>query len=81
MINTRELRVGDWVVYTAPGVKEVGRVKSWASNVVWVVFNCNKNWDYYEGYTGQATRPQDLRYATEQEINEVRVANSFIIRR
>ena len=52
-----ELRVGKWVVYQ----NEKGRIKSWNSKFVFVVYKCADDWDNFENYTGCATKRSDLR--------------------
>lgn len=65
--------IGLWVMYTGcrlqahkghypmPAVyQEIGRIKSWNSEYVFVVYHCNKDWDNFEVYTAAATNPNDL---------------------
>lgn len=51
------------VHYTSPhGSKENGIIKSINESytIAWVVYNCNKDWDNFKNYTGQATNIKDL---------------------
>jgi hypothetical protein len=50
-----EIKVGDFVTYIPTGAK--GRVKaiSEEKEKLFVVFDCNRDWDNYENYTGQST--------------------------
>lgn len=58
--------VGRWAVYTAPhGAKEVGRIKSWNDKFIFVVYKCANEWDRFQDYTGQATKPEDLNFCAE----------------
>ena len=53
--------IGKWVLYTAPhGEIQKGRIKSWNDIFVFVVYNCDNNWDKFQDYTGCATKPEDL---------------------
>ena len=50
------MKIGDWVAYF-DGNKppEVGKVKSFSENNrndVFVVYNCDNQWDEFENYTG-----------------------------
>ncbi len=53
--------IGKWVTYTPlAGKSERGRIKSWGTNVIFVVYKCDNEWDRFQDYTGCATKPQDL---------------------
>lgn len=57
------MKEGDKVIYTAPyGEKENGIIKSFndSKTFVWVVYDCNNDWDNYQNYTGQCTNILDL---------------------
>jgi hypothetical protein len=65
------LRIGDlnesdhgkWVEYcSATGQRERGRIKSWGTTFVFVVFHCRDQWDDYERFTAAATLPEDLSF-------------------
>ena len=58
---TNGLNIGDKVYYTAPhGTKENGIIKSVSGRNVFVVYNCDDQWDKFMDYTGCATNPEDL---------------------
>ena len=40
---------------------EIGRVKSANDKWVFVVYNCDSQWERFEDYTAAATDPNDLR--------------------
>ena len=59
----KEYDRGRYVIYSdTTGNKERGRIKSWNNIFVFVVYNCDENWDNYRNYTAAATRPQDLTW-------------------
>ena len=61
MLQKSDLKVGQWVEYTAPhGDKEQGRIKSWNDKWVFVVYNCAEEWERFEQYTAAATNRDDL---------------------
>jgi len=47
---------------TAPTVARYGRLKCWSTGFVFVVFNCDDDWDNYREYTGAACHPDDIRF-------------------
>ncbi len=57
-----ESDVGRWVKYCPRHypVAEVGRIKSWNKTWIFVVYNCDNDWDNFENYTGAATSPEEL---------------------
>ena len=60
--------IGQWVVYEPEhGPHEKGRIKSLGSEVIFVVYHCNDNWDNFPSYIGEATLPEDLSFTTEPE--------------
>lgn len=60
-MNKEDLSVGQRVHYWPyHGLKENGIVKSITEYAVFVVYNCNKEWDRYRDYTGAKTNPSDL---------------------
>ena len=77
MIRIDELTkkdVGRYVFYTDMiGQKEIGRIKSWNDQYVFVVYNCAEEWNDYHNYTAAATRPVDLDFekteAWDRETN------------
>ncbi len=61
---------GAWVSYKSHGSPdEKGRIKSFNDRWVFVVYNCDDDWDNYNNYTAAATDPRDLTFTTpiEQE--------------
>jgi hypothetical protein len=64
MLSIEELSVGLKVTYIPfEGKKEYGIIKTIPNNNlthIFVVFNCNGNWDNYQNYTGQLTPVQKL---------------------
>ena len=60
----KESDKGKWVIYL-PGEwadKEKGKIKSWNSSFIFVVYNCDNDWDNYKNYTAAATKPNDLNF-------------------
>ena len=51
---------GRYVLYKTNYCQQRGRIKSWNDEVVFVVYNCNQDWENYKNYTAQATDPEDL---------------------
>lgn len=69
MIDLKKLKpedVGRWVTYQSFGgdKKERGKLKSWNSTFIFVVYNANNNWnaDHWKDYTAAATDPNDLTF-------------------
>lgn len=52
--------IGKWVAYTGTYPYERGRIKSWNMETVFVVYNCNNDWDNFQNYTASGTSPKDL---------------------
>ena len=60
--------VGRWVVYTdATGEQEKGRIKSFNSRYIFVVYKCDNQWDRFLDFTGCATDPEDLVFVDLKE--------------
>jgi hypothetical protein len=59
--------VGRWVVYNREGwtKKEMGRIRSWNEGWIFVVYNCDGNWDDFMKYSPYATHPRDLDFVVE----------------
>jgi len=55
----------DVIYYPGYGDKEIGRLKSWNDHNIFVVFHCNGEWDRYQEYTGQSTKPEHLTFENE----------------
>jgi hypothetical protein len=54
---------GRWVIYSALSLhSERGRIKDWTDQVIYVVYQCDDQWDRFEEYTAQATNPEDLEF-------------------
>ena len=67
-INIAELTesdVGRWVRYWPND--EIGRIKSWGTSLVHVVYKCNEDWDNFENYTSAATHPKALGFIERPE--------------
>jgi hypothetical protein len=69
MIDIKNLTqddIGRWVTYRSSGGDKVerGKLKSWNSTNIFVVYNANDNWDsdHWKDYTGASTRPEDLEF-------------------
>lgn len=64
MIEIKELTkkdIGQWVSYKRfDGSFESGKIKSWNSDFIFVVYKCAGEWSKYQNYTGVATKPIDL---------------------
>lgn len=55
--------VGRWVDYHDDSGKiEVGKIKSWNDQVVFVVYRCNNEWHRFKEFTAAATNPADLTF-------------------
>ena len=67
-INTQMLRpsdVGKWVIYTnGVGETERGKLKSWNDNNLFVVFQCNNEWERFQDFTGSSCNPKDVHFET-----------------
>lgn len=63
--NTFE--VGDMVTYDPGYKRERGIVKSFSGDEthVFVVYNCNDDWENYGSYTAARTRIADLKHGWE----------------
>lgn len=71
---------GDWVSYTPPhngdpnrrGIHHVGRVvRTTMTDVVFVVFECDRNWTQFREYTAQACYASHLSTASPTEVANV----------
>lgn len=55
--------IGRVVLYRGYGDNnEVGRLKSFTEDSIFVVFKCAGLWNDYQNYTGQNTKPEDLSF-------------------
>lgn len=60
--------IGKWVRYLYfDGTTELGKIKSYNSKHVFVVYKCANEWDRFKAYTGVATSPGDLVFAEEYD--------------
>lgn len=58
-----EKDIGRFVVYTdGVGRKQEGKIKSFTDKHIFVVYQCNNEWDRYEHYIAAATNPKDLTW-------------------
>lgn len=62
MIKESDLKVGAYVIYRTKHKTEPGRIKSWNDKYVFMVYNCNQEWDRFQDYTGSATKREDLNF-------------------
>jgi hypothetical protein len=62
--NLTSADCGRWVRYRDrfESKPDLGRIKSWNSKFIFVVYRCAGNWDDFENYTGVATDPSDLEF-------------------
>ena len=60
IITLTSAAVGRWIKYSN---EEIGRIKSWNSVYIFVVYNCDGNWDCFKNYTAVATDPLALDFA------------------
>ena len=70
MIDTRKLTnadIGRWIIYTDSFTRkeERGKLKSWNSDTVCVVFKCDNNWSRFQDYTGNGCDLQDVHFEYE----------------
>ncbi len=59
-----EWDLGQYVVYITKFNKDIGRIKSWNDNKIFVVYNCGNEWKEYKKYTASSTNPEDLFFVT-----------------
>jgi hypothetical protein len=67
-IVEKDFKVGQWVIYrkgSKLGEEQMGMVKSWNDKFIFVVFQCDGEWDRYFDYTAQACNPEDLTIVPE----------------
>ena len=55
------MKFGDKVTYLPTGEKGVIKKISENENKVWVVFQCNEEWDNFYNYTGQLVYKKDIK--------------------
>ena len=55
--------IGRWVWYTpGKGDKEKGRIKSWNSHFIFVVYKCAGEWKRFQDFTAAATHPENIEF-------------------
>ncbi len=73
MIDIRQLTekdIGRWVKYTGnAGEEAFGRIKTWNNIFIFVVYNCNDEWDRFKKFTPSPTNPKCLEFI-ENDIRE-----------
>ena len=67
MINSKiltEKDIGRWVEYKSvfDPICEIGRIKSWEGNLIFVVYKCNNDWENFMNYTGCGTHCASLKF-------------------
>ena len=59
MIDTKKLTESDkgrFVIYRHKySYSVIGKIRSWQNNYIYVVYNCDDDWDNYMNYTAAAT--------------------------
>jgi ribosomal protein L37AE/L43A len=74
MIEISELKdtdIGRWVKFDKGfRCEETGRIKSFNSLYVYVVFKCDGNWDNFGNYTAEATNPERLEFIEIEKDNK-----------
>ena len=59
--------IGRWVWYTpGHGDKEKGKLKSWNSHFIVVVYKCAGEWERFRDFTGQSTNAGDLEFISHK---------------
>jgi hypothetical protein len=73
VIDIRQLTekdIGRWVKYTGnAGEEAFGRIKTWNNIFIFVVYNCNDEWDRFKKFTPSPTNPKCLEFI-ENDIRE-----------
>ena len=71
MIEISELTKADkgkWVrIKNLPGKKATGRIKTWNTSFIFVVFQCDNDWDNYADYTAEAVKWSNLEFIDEED--------------
>ncbi|MFW6009044.1 MAG: hypothetical protein ACOCP8_07265 [archaeon] len=63
MIDIKKLTnndIGKYVFYNKK--EEIGKIKSFNHLWVFVVYNCDNNWNNFKNYIAAATDPNDLNF-------------------
>ncbi len=59
--------IGSWVTFAlSQGRRQLGRIKSFNDQWVFVVYNCNSDWDNYANYTAAATTAPSLTFVEKK---------------
>jgi len=67
-----ETDIGRWVKYTnSCNRTEIGRIKSFNTKYIFVVYKCDNQWDRFQDFTGCSTLPSDLEFITEEIANHL----------
>lgn len=64
--------IGKWVVFSPhknslANKKELGKIKSYNSTFLYVVYKCAGEWDRFKAYTGVPTDPNMLTFCEKSE--------------
>lgn len=54
--------IGKWVIYHSFNGNEIGRIKSYKGNLIYVVYHCGQNWGNFTNYTSAATHCKSLDF-------------------
>ena len=57
--------VGRWVVYSDGFKEEIGKLKGWNNDHVFVVFQCGYEWKRFQDFTGSSCQYEDLTLLRE----------------
>lgn len=60
IIKLSEKDIGKCVIYKGFCKIESGRIKSFNKKYIFVVYNCDNDWENFEYYTSEATPPENL---------------------
>src|SRR3990167_4668257 len=72
-----EKDIGKWVWYKPSfGDWEKGKIKSWNSEFIFVVYKCNYEWDRFRDFTGAATNPEYMEFIKHQ--NHCKAEEGFV---
>ena len=66
--NITQKDIGKWVKYIG-NPEEKGRIKSYNSKFVFVVYKCAGEWDRFKEYTGVATNPEHLIFLKGDDVH------------
>ena len=66
IFSLKQSDIGRWVKFKNYKCEELGRIKSHNSYNVFVVFNCDNNWENYADYTAESVHPSRLEFVEEK---------------